>query len=79
MELFTDVARQYADFARYADDSPCFRAWALAVAEDREVLAWIEDLPPVKQQPNLVFAAARWHGVTAPGRYDGLRRALLDG
>ena len=78
MELFTEVARQYADFARYAGDSPCFRAWAEAVAEDGEVLEWIGGLPPVKQQPNLVFAAARWHGVPAPGPYDGLRRALLD-
>jgi len=78
VELFTDVARQYADFARHADDSPCFQEWAEAVAEDAEVIAWIGELPPVKQQPNLVLAAARWHGVPAPGPYDGLRRALLD-
>ena len=78
MELYTDVARQYADFARYAGDSPCFRSWAEAVVGDPEVLAWIGGLPPVKQQPNLVLAAARWHGVPAPGPYDGLRRALLD-
>jgi hypothetical protein len=58
MELYTDVARQYADFARYADDSPCFQTWALAVADDPEVLAWIGGLPPIKQQPNLVLAAA---------------------
>lgn len=77
MELHTDVVRQYVDFAGYADDSPCFKAWALAVARDPEVVAWIGGLPPVKQQPNLVFAAARWHGVEAPGPYDGLREALL--
>ncbi len=77
MELFGDVAGQYADFARYAGDSPCFESWARAVADDAEVLAWIGDLPPVKQQPNLVFAAARWHGVPAPGPYAGLRDALL--
>ena len=77
MELYTDVAAQYADFAAYAGDSPCFLAWALAVAEDPEVLAWIGELPPLKQQPNLVFAAARWHGVPAPGPYAGLRDALL--
>ena len=34
-------------------------------------------LPQIKQQPNLVFAAARWHGVPAPGPYAGLREALL--
>ena len=78
MELYTDVARQYADFARYADDSPCFQTWALAVADDPEVLAWIGGLPPIKQQPNLVLAAARWHGIAAPGPDVGLRRALLD-
>ena len=39
--------------------------------------AWIESLPGLKRQPNLVFAAARWHGVPAPGPYDGLRDALL--
>lgn len=78
MELYTDVARQYADFARHAGDSPCFREWSSAIADDAEVLDWIGGLPPVKQQPNLVLAAARWHGVPAPGPYDGLRRALLD-
>ncbi|WP_432478069.1 DUF2332 domain-containing protein [Nocardioides sp. GXQ0305] len=78
MELYADdVAEQYVDFARYADGSPCFEAWALAVARDEEVLAWIARLPPVKRQPNLVLAAARWHGVPAPGPYEGLRRALL--
>ena len=78
MELYTDVARQYDDFARHAGDSPCFREWSAAVADDPEVLDWIGRLPPVKQQPNLVLAAARWHGVPAPGPYAGLRRALLD-
>jgi hypothetical protein len=77
MELFTDVARQYADFARYAGDSPCFREWTEAVVEDDEVRAWIATLPPIKQQPNLVLAAARWHGVPAPGPYAGFRDALL--
>ena len=77
MELYTDVARQYADFAPYADDSPCLQDWALRAADDPELLAWIATLPPVKQQPNLVFAAARWHGVSAPGAYAGLREALL--
>lgn len=77
MQLYTDVAEQYADFARYADDSPCLRDWALAVADDEEVLAWIGSLPPIKQQPNLVLAAARWHDVPAPGPYAGLREALL--
>jgi len=79
MELFAEIAERYADFARYAhDDSPCFEAWALAVADDPEVQAWLGELPVIKQQPNLVFAAARWHGVPAPEEYDVLRAALLD-
>ncbi len=71
------VARDYTDFADQAADSPCFVAWAHGVAGDPEVQAWIASLPEAKQQPNLVFAAARWHGVEAPGPYAGLRAALL--
>ena len=78
MDPYADSARQYAEFAADAGgDSPCFAEWALGVADDPEVLAWLADLPGNKRQPNLVFAAARWHGVPAPGPYDGLRRGLL--
>ena len=71
------VAR-YADFAQHtAGQSACFEAWANGVAADAAVLDWIGALPVAKQQPNLVFAAARWHGVPAPGPYAGLREALL--
>src|SRR5690606_8447977 len=38
-------------------------------------VALIDTLPPGKRQPNLVLAAARWHG--ASGGYDDLRRVLL--
>lgn len=79
MLLHDDVIAEYRDFATYAaGDSPCFEAWASAVAEDPEVLAWLGTLPPVKRQPNLVLAAARWHGAPAPGPYAGLRRVLLE-
>ena len=47
------------------------------MAGDPEVLAWLQTLPERKRQANLVFAAARWHGVPAPGPYAGLRTALL--
>jgi hypothetical protein len=78
MQLYADVARQYEDFAGYArGESPCFEGWASHVVHDEEVQVWIASLPPAKQQPNLVFAAARWHGVPAPGPYDDLRAALL--
>ena len=79
MLLYDDVIEEYRDFATYAaGDSPCFEEWAVGVAEDPEVLAWLDTLPPIKRQPNLVLAAARWHGAPAPGPYDGLRRVLLE-
>lgn len=77
MDLFTPVAEQYREWALSAEDSPTLRDWALGVAEDPDVQAWIARLPQLKQQPNLVFAAARWHGVRAPGPYAGLRDTLL--
>lgn len=70
------TAEEYHDFGtRQAADSPCFTAWALGVADDPEVLALLEGVPPGKRQPNLVFAAARWHGARL-GPYDGLRSVL---
>ena len=78
MDLFTDITNQYRSFALEAQESPCFEQWARGVAGDEDVKAWIAELPQIKQQPNLVFAAARWHGVPAPGPYAGLRDALLD-
>ena len=77
MEPYAGVVEQYAEFAHEAGDSPCFREWALGVAADPEVVDWVEGLPGIKRQPNLVFAAARWHGVPAPGPYAALREALL--
>ncbi len=78
MEPYGAVAEEYLVFAEDAADvSPCFDAWGRGVADDPEVLAWIDALPPLKRQPNIVFAAARWHGVPAPGPYAGLRTALL--
>jgi len=76
MQTRGPVDRMYADFAA-SSDSPCFTEWALGVIGDPEVSAWLETLPDAKRQPNLVFAAARWHGVPAPGPYAGLREALL--
>lgn len=77
MEPYAEVGAQYLEFAAHAYDSPCFVEWSLGVAGDAQVLAWVDDLPGLKKQPNIVFAAARWHGVPAPGPYAGLRDALL--
>ncbi len=46
------------------------------MAEDPEVLELLAMLPTGKRQPNLVFAAARWHG-SGTGPYDALRNTLL--
>lgn len=43
--------------------SAIFEEWALAIANDAEVLALIDELPLQKRQPNLVFACARLLGV----------------
>ena len=73
-----DVEAGYRNFAVYAaGSSRCFEEWALGVAEDPEVQHWLGRLPEPKRQPNLVFAAARWHGLAVPAPYDDLREALL--
>jgi len=78
VDVYGELVDDYREFAAYArGDSACFEEWALSVADDAEVRAWLAELPPIKRQPVLVFAAARWHGVPAPGPYDGLRTALL--
>lgn len=77
MQLDGDIADRYRDFAAYAEgDSACFVDWALGVARDAELHRWLADLPRLKQQPNLVFAAARWHG--AAGRYADLKAVLIE-
>ena len=72
----TDIRESYRNHAAEMSTSPCYHAWASAVADDPEVLRVLSDLPPLKQQANLVFAAARWHGLD-PGPYDDLRAVLL--
>jgi hypothetical protein len=76
----TSTVEEYRDFGeRQAGDSPTFRDWALGVADDSEVLDLLETLPPARRQPNLVFAAARWHGAEPVGYRApaGLRGVLL--
>ncbi|EMF23987.1 DUF2332 family protein [Streptomyces pseudogriseolus] len=68
------LAERYRAFAVHqaADTSPTLRRWAETVADDPALLAPLASLPPGKQQPNLVFASARWHGAR-PGDADSLR------
>ncbi|MFE6506807.1 DUF2332 domain-containing protein [Nocardioides sp. NPDC057767] len=72
----TDIRRSYLLHAEEMSTSPCYLAWASGVADDPEVLRVLGDLPTLKQQANLVFAAARWHGLE-PGPYADLRAMLL--
>ncbi|SJM63593.1 hypothetical protein CZ771_14695 [Actinomycetales bacterium JB111] len=48
--------------------SDVFEAWALAIADDDALATRIADLPPGNRQPNLVLAAARWHGADPSAR-----------
>ncbi len=58
------IAESYRRFAeREARGvSAVYTSWAHGVSEDAAVLSLLETLQPIKRQPNLVFAAARWHG-----------------
>ena len=74
------IARRYLTFAdlEARGSSPSYEAWSRAVAGDRDLLARLSTLPREKRQPNLVFAALRWHG-ERPGDAGSLRHGLLDG
>ncbi|MFD2764686.1 DUF2332 domain-containing protein [Micromonospora eburnea] len=58
------TAARYATFGvREAHGvSPAYERLALAVAQDDEVLALLEALPPAKRQPNLLFSVVRLLG-----------------
>lgn len=74
----TEIAERYRLFAaREAHDvSPTFEAWALGLADDDDLLQLLAPLPRLKQQPNLVFAAARWAGCPVGG-FGTLREWML--
>jgi hypothetical protein len=73
------IARRYRTFAdlEARGSSPSYEAWSRAVAGDSDLLVRLATLPARKQQPNLVFAALRWHG-ERPGDDRSLRHGLLD-
>ena len=74
----TPVAEAYRAFGvREARGvSRTYESWAIGVSEDPVVADLLTSLPRAKRQPNLVFAAARWHG--ARGAYDDFRTTLLE-
>ncbi|WP_022891910.1 DUF2332 domain-containing protein [Agromyces subbeticus] len=58
------TAERYRAFAEVEAHgmSATYEAWAAGVAADATALALIDELPPQKRQPNLVFSAARLLG-----------------
>lgn len=71
------LAEGYRLFAEReaAGVSAVYTNWARQVADDTEVLALLAGLPGGKRQPNLVFAAARWHGAQAA--YESFRATVV--
>ena len=79
MDDIDTLARQYRRFAEHEahGSSPSLEDWALAVATDHGLLARLATLPGSKRQPNLVFAALRWHGAQ-PGDEESLRQSFRE-
>ncbi|MBP2451854.1 MULTISPECIES: DUF2332 domain-containing protein [Mycobacteriaceae] len=79
MDEHTQIGRRYRQFAKQQahGSSPTLEAWAHVVADDPILQGRLATLPSYKQQPNLVFAALRWHGAT-PGDETSLRHGLLE-
>jgi hypothetical protein len=73
------VAEVYSRFATFEarQGSPTYEQWAAGIADDQELISRIAALPSDKQQPNLVFAAARFLGADATG-YTEFRGWLLE-
>ena len=63
------TAEEYRRFGRVQarGRSPGYEALAYAVADDQDVLSFIEELPEPKRQPNLLFASARYLLGAPPG------------
>ena len=59
------VSEAYRRWARVEADerSPRYAEWARGVAADEALCAALAELEPIKRQPNLLFAAARFEGV----------------
>jgi hypothetical protein len=73
-----ETAEIYKRFASFEarGESLCYEEWAEGVASDPDLLALIDELPAWKRQPNLIFAAARYAGIS-PQPFDGFRTELV--
>ncbi len=74
------LAARYQRFARAEarGHSPLYEALAEGVAGDAAVLRFVAELPPDKQQPNLLFAAVR-HATGTQADWATFRAALFAG
>lgn len=70
------IYRWFAD-TEVGSASDRYAAWANGVANDPELLALIDGLGGVKRQPHLVFAAARYIGISAETPFDLFRIKLI--
>jgi hypothetical protein len=65
-----DTAAEYREWAAVLahGSSPSYERLAQAVAQDAETIRFLDGLTRAQRQPNLLFAALRWHGapVTDP-------------
>jgi hypothetical protein len=73
------IAERYRRFAAMEahGTSPLYEQLAIGVADDRDLIMLLSDLPPLKRQPNLFFAAAR-HVSGTPADYRQFRQSVLD-
>ena len=69
-----ESAARYRRFAQQEarGSSPTYERLALAVAEDPATLRFLGQLDPPRRQPNLLFAALRWHGVDVANPWEAL-------
>ena len=70
-----DGYRRFAQLEAH-HESPTYQDWAQGIAADAELVELIAVLPQNKQQPNLIFAAARWLGCPVAS-YARVRHWLL--
>ncbi|HEX3958581.1 MAG TPA: DUF2332 family protein [Trebonia sp.] len=73
------TAENYRRFAAVEarERSPLYEEFATGVADDPELLAFLESLPRDKRQPNLLLASVRYLTGLLPG-YDSFRTTVLD-
>jgi hypothetical protein len=77
-ELDLPIAENYRRFGReVAGKSPLYAALSESVANDPEMIAFLQRVPPPKRQPNLLLAAVRLRfGV--PADYAAFKAAVLE-